>query len=65
MIITNARYLKDYDTNENLSISCIIDGKQSNVPLVSGNTDYDEIMRQVGAGTITIEPALASLSEAE
>ena len=65
MDITNAQYTKDYDTNENLSISCIIDGKQSNVPLVTGNRHYDEIMRQVEAGTLTVASAPASLSEAE
>ena len=27
------------------------------VPLVKGNAQYDEIMRQVAAGTLTITPA--------
>jgi hypothetical protein len=27
------------------------------VPVVVGNTEYDEIMRQVAAGTLTIEDA--------
>jgi len=65
MNITNAQYTKDYDTNENLSISCIIDGKEANVPLVTGNRHYDEIMRQVEAGTLTVASAPTSLSEAE
>ena len=62
MDITNAQYTKDYETNENLSISCIIDGKEANVPLVVGNRHYDEILRQVSEGIITIQPAAAQLS---
>jgi hypothetical protein len=57
MIITNAQYTKDYDTNENLSIACVIDGQECNVPLVPGNRHYDEIMRQVDAGELTIQAA--------
>jgi hypothetical protein len=33
------------------------DGKIWSVPMVLGNSDYDEIMRQVDAGELTIEPA--------
>ena len=55
MIITNAQYTKDYDTDELLSVACIIDGQQYNVPLVPGNRHYDEILRQVEAGQLTIE----------
>ena len=44
-------------TNENSNINCLIDGKNSYVPLEPGNRHYDEIMRQVEAGTLTIADA--------
>ena len=57
MIITNAQYHIDPETNENSSISCTYNGVLTNVPLVVGNKHYDEIMRQVDAGTLTIADA--------
>jgi hypothetical protein len=44
-------------TNENVSINCLIDGEYYSVPLTPGNRHYDEIMRQVEAGTLTIADA--------
>ena len=55
MIITSAQYV--VANNENTSINAEIDGVQMNVPLFPGNRHYDEIMRQVAAGTLTIEDA--------
>ena len=52
-----AKYLKEAITNENCSIKAIIDGQELSVPLCVGNRHYDEIMRQVEAGTLTIEEA--------
>ena len=51
--ITNATYVKD--TND--TIQCInaeIDGVLVSIPMDEGNRHYDEIMRQVEAGTLTI-----------
>ena len=58
MEITNAQYIKDtVFSNENRCINCTIDGKHHSVPLKVGNRHYDEIMRQVDAGTLTIADA--------
>ena len=55
--ITSAKYLKDGISDENSSIKVIIDGQELFVPLGEGNRHYDEIMRQVAAGELTIEEA--------
>ena len=55
MDITSAQYFA-YN-GENTSISIIVDGVQISVPLTPGNRHYDEIMRQVEAGTLTIADA--------
>tara|TARA_R100001509_G_scaffold55249_1_gene30457 strand:- start:18 stop:200 length:183 start_codon:yes stop_codon:yes gene_type:complete len=55
MNITSAKYLAD-DTG-NISIIATIDGVEWGVPLSAGNRHYDEIMRQVEAGTLTIQDA--------
>ena len=57
MIITNAQYLVDVETNENSTIVATIDGEEISVPIYIGNRHYDEIMRQVEAGTLTIADA--------
>jgi len=56
MEITNAQYSQD-ESNENVSINCTIDGIYHSVPLKPGNRHYDEIMRQVEAGELTIQDA--------
>ena len=57
MNITNARYNLDFDGN-NTSVSATIDGEYLVIPLgAEGNRHYDEIMRQVDAGELTIEDA--------
>ena len=55
--ITNARYIADQVTGENWIIKADINGIEHCVPLEPANTDYAEIMRQVEAGELTIEPA--------
>ena len=55
MEITNAKYMQ-YN-NENSCINATIDGEELSIPLVVGNRHYDEIMRQVDAGTLTIADA--------
>ena len=56
MNITSAQYKEDLDGN-NYAIIAIIDGQKWGVPMQAGNTHYDEIMRQVEAGTLTIADA--------
>ena len=56
MTITNAQYNLDLDGN-NVSINATIDGILMSVPLDPANRHYAEIMRQVEAGTLTIQEA--------
>jgi hypothetical protein len=55
MNITDAQYMADEGTNS--SITAVINGVSLSVPLSPGNRHYDEIMRQVEAGTLTIADA--------
>ena len=58
MNITNAQYIVPIDETENTMIRATIDGVELYVPLNSpGNRHYDEIMRQVEAGDLTIADA--------
>ena len=57
MNITSAQYLQDATTNTNCAIKIVSDGETFCVPLVPGNRHYDEIMRQVAAGDLTIADA--------
>ena len=59
MNITSAKYVLHEITQETVSISCIIgEGEMAlSVPLDPANSDYAEIMRQVEAGELTIDPA--------
>ena len=54
MNITLAKYIAHPTTNENTAIKATIDGVVMSVPLAPGNRHYDEIMRQVAAGDLTI-----------
>ena len=54
MSITSAQYVQDFDGN-NASIQATIDGTEMSVPLDPANRHYAEIMRQVDAGTLTIQ----------
>ena len=55
MEISNAQYIQD--EGENTAIKATIDGIEWSVPICVGNSHYDEIMRQVAAGTLTIQDA--------
>ena len=55
MTISNAKYMTY--RGENSSITATIDGVVLSVPLAPGNRHYDEIMRQVAAGDLTISDA--------
>tara|TARA_Y100000361_G_C11134594_1_gene331088 strand:+ start:1252 stop:1437 length:186 start_codon:yes stop_codon:yes gene_type:complete len=57
MNITAAKYLKDLVTGQVDTIKATIDDEEMFVPLAEGNRHYDEIMRQVEAGELTIEEA--------
>jgi hypothetical protein len=58
MIITNAKYVEtDNGGAVYVSIKATIDGASLSVPTSVGNTHYDEIMRQVAAGELTIADA--------
>ena len=54
MEITNAKYVND--ENGTACINAIINGKSWSVP-ITDNRFYNEIMRQVDAGTLTIAEA--------
>ena len=56
MNITAAQYTVDFEGTNN-SIQATIDGTEMSVPLDPANRHYAEIMRQVTAGTLTIEAA--------
>jgi len=57
MTITNAQYIADELSDNNSSIRATIDGTKMFVPLDPSNRHYSEIMRQVEAGTLTIQEA--------
>jgi hypothetical protein len=55
MDIENAKY---YSSNgQNVSVNATIDGTEMSVPLDAANRHYEEIMRQVEAGDLTIAEA--------
>ena len=56
MNIENAKYTADAEGNNN-GIKSTIDGVPMYVPLAAGNRHYDEIMKQVAAGDLTIADA--------
>jgi len=58
MNITSAQYIANpRDPAVNDCIKATIDGEEMQVPIAVGNRHYDEIQRQVAAGTLTIEDA--------
>tara|TARA_B100000035_G_C20740794_1_gene439615 strand:+ start:437 stop:628 length:192 start_codon:yes stop_codon:yes gene_type:complete len=62
MNITDAQYFKETDEDgnligENSGIKATIDNIVWFIPLISDNTYYAEIMRQVEAGELTIADA--------
>jgi hypothetical protein len=57
MNITSAQYYNDLFSGVAASIHATIDGQEMSVPLDPANRHYAEIMRQVEAGTLTIQEA--------
>jgi len=56
MNITSAQYYNDRDGVQD-GIRIVVDGITMDVPLETGNRHYDEIMKQVAAGDLTIADA--------
>ena len=56
MHITSAQYIKSLEGTSQ-TILATIDSVKWFVPLDPANTEYAEIMRQVEAGELTIQPA--------
>jgi len=57
MNILSAQYFQTMLDDSPSSIKTTIDDRDLFIPLDPANTDYQEIMRQVEAGELTIEPA--------
>jgi len=58
MNITSAQYENDEINGGTLRrLTVVIDGETVTVPQQAGNRHYDEIQRQVAAGTLTIADA--------
>ena len=55
IVVLNAKY--HAENGVNISINCEINGVSYSIPLNPANRHYAEIMRQVDAGTLTIEDA--------
>ena len=56
MVFENAQYVKG-NNDRVVAISAVADGKNVSVPIVIGNRYYDEIKKQLDAGTLTIKDA--------
>ncbi len=57
MDINNAKYVKDLNDENILYIDATVDNMLVTIPTDLANRHYAEIMRQVAAGTLTIEDA--------
>ncbi len=67
--ISSAKYVKDQETQvineenvyvsvgDNVAVDVVIDGETMRVPLDTANRHYEEILRQVDAGGLTIAEA--------
>lgn len=65
MNIKNAQYIENPFSGGNSAIKATIDGIEMSVPLDPANRHYAEIMRQVEAGELTIQPAPSGSQEAD
>ena len=57
MNITNVKYNKNIITDENCSISCVLNGQPSSIPLDPANTDYQAILEWAKIDGNAIEDA--------
>ncbi len=53
---TNVKWVA-FNSDKQACIKALRNGKEIFVPVAEDNTDYKQIMRQVDAGTLTIEAA--------
>ena len=53
---TSAQYCKN-ENDDVVGIKAVVNGKTIGVPIYVGNRHYDELMRQVAAGELTIAEA--------
>ena len=56
MVFKNAQYIKGVNDRV-VAISAVADGKNVSIPIMIGNRYYDEIKKQLDAGTLTIKDA--------
>ena len=56
MKIESAKYTDD-DNNNHLCVEAVIEGKKHWIPIEEGNRHYNEMKKQVDAGTLTIKDA--------
>ena len=54
--ITDAKYIKDFNGNNN-TVVCTFNGDRVSVPMDTANRHYQEILRQVADGRLTIADA--------
>ena len=57
MNITTAQYVADLISGTNDTVKAMIDGQEMSVPLDPANRHYAEVLKQVEAGTLTIQEA--------
>jgi len=57
MNITSIKYTSSEFSDTNDNIKATIDGQEMSVPLDPANRHYAEILKQVAAGTLTIQEA--------
>jgi len=53
--ISSAQYFQN--KGQNVSVTIVVEGERISVPLDPSNRHYAEILRQVAAGTLTIQDA--------
>ena len=56
MVFKNAQYAKGIN-DKVVAISAVVDDKNVSIPIIIGNRYYDEIKKQLDAGTLTIKDA--------
>jgi|TARA_R100000482_G_C5102113_1_gene136154 hypothetical protein len=56
MNITSAQYVRDIDGNTTI-LKVVVSGREWHAPMKVGNRYYDEVLRQVKAGDLTIADA--------
>lgn len=55
MNISQVKYHKDFETEENVSINCIIDGVEYSIPIEPENRHYQAIQEWVADGNTIAE----------